>query len=364
MRIGIDCRLGGLEHAGIGRYTQELVLRLLALKTAHTWVLFFSSQEQAQDVLNKFIDHKNVTVAICPIPHYSITEQLILPWKFYQEKLDLLHIPHFNAPVLYLKPTAITIHDLLWHEHKGSAVTTLPAWSYWSKYLLYRLVASINIWKAKKIIVPAQTIKNTVTSYYPSVKNKIIVTYEGTSLPKKVADLPDKLKTKRYLLYVGSLYPHKNIDVVLRTLQLDRELSLVIVGSRNVFQQQTKKMAKHYQVNHQIVYLGRVSDAVLATLYTHAQALMQPSLSEGFGLTGIEAMQQNCPVVASDIDIFHEIYGTAAVFFDPYDPESCFQAISSLTARVKSDMCKKAEIQLQKFSWERMAKKTLEVYET
>lgn len=364
MRIGIDCRLSGLQHAGIGRYTQELILQLLKIQTTHTWILFFNSQNQAKNVLTNNFNSTNVEVIIAPIKHYSVAEQLTLPILFYKARLDLLHVPHFNAPILYFKSLVITIHDLLWHEHRGSSVTTLSSWRYWLKYTLYRVIASVNIWKAKKIIIPAQTIKKIVTAYYPWAEKKLTVTYEGTALPQTPGELPKKLKSKQFLLYVGSLYPHKNINVVLQTLQLDPLLQLVLVGSRNVFLQQTLDKAQEFKVEKQIQYLGRVNDHELAALYKHAQALLQPSLSEGFGLTGIEAMQYGCTVIASDIPIFHEIYGEAAIFFDPHSHQSCKRAIDSLTLKVKTELQKKSKKQLQKFSWKRMVKETFEVYKT
>ena len=108
MRIGIDCRLAGLQHAGIGRYTAQLVLHLIRSRSNVEWVLFCQSREQADEFIGKS-PVANVRVVLAKVSHYSIAEQLYLPWIFYREQLDLLHVPHFNVPLLYLKPFVVTI---------------------------------------------------------------------------------------------------------------------------------------------------------------------------------------------------------------------------------------------------------------
>ena len=128
--IGIDCRLAGLKHAGIGRYVANLVSRLPKLDSQINWVLFFSDSEQAQEVLPNNQDIPLIKIIFAPIKHYSLAEQVQLPTIFNQEKLDLLHVPHFNVPWFYKGKTVITIHDLLWHEYRGLNATTLSPWKY------------------------------------------------------------------------------------------------------------------------------------------------------------------------------------------------------------------------------------------
>src|SRR5260221_9542612 len=178
-KIGIDCRLAGIHHAGIGRYTENLIKRLPALGPEFQWVFFFSNQKQVEEVLGDLVTHPQVQVVIAPIRHYSLAEQLQLPGMFIQQKLDLLHIPHFNVPLLYYGKLVITIHDLLWHEYRGLGVTTLSPWLYYLKYGGYRFVVSQAVRKASKILVPAETIKQTLLRFYPILSDKIVVTKEG-----------------------------------------------------------------------------------------------------------------------------------------------------------------------------------------
>lgn len=363
-RIGIDCRLSGAQHAGIGRYIEELTLRLPDLNTNITWVYFFYSKDQADNFLRKFSSKKGKKnqpeIIIAPIKHYSLQEQLKMPSFFARQNLDILHVPHFNIPIFYKGKIVVTIHDLLWHEFRGLQATTLNPASYMIKYLAYRKITAKALKKAKKIIVPAKTIKQTVSKYYPKVKNKIAVTYEGAgqffSQPKT---LP---ATENTLVYVGSLYPHKNIKVVIRALKDLPDFTLKLVGSRNIFQQQTREIVKKYEASDQVEFTGYLTDDKLAELLHSAFALIQPSLSEGFGLTGVEAMASGVPVIASDIPIFKEIYKDAAVYFNPHRHQSFALAVEKLSGANRESLISKGLKVSSAYSWDKMTQQTLDIY--
>ena len=177
MKIGIDCRLIGSKNAGIGRYVTNLVSRLVDSYPQVEWVLFFHTQEQIDELGLK--KSKNVIQVVTDVNHYSLMEQIKLPLVFARYNLDLLHVPHFNAPIFYPGKTIITIHDLLWHEQRGSDVTTLSSWKYYIKYIGYRFVSSLVISKASKILVPTETTKSTLVGFYPKVADKVVITKEG-----------------------------------------------------------------------------------------------------------------------------------------------------------------------------------------
>jgi glycosyltransferase involved in cell wall biosynthesis len=365
MRIGIDCRLGGKTHAGIGRYIQNLVSRLPVIAPEIEWIYFCSDQSQAAELLAD-IKPGLVKVVITPVRHYSLAEQLKMPRFFSEEKLDLLHVPHFNIPLWYSGKMVVTIHDLLWHEYKGQGVTTLSPEKYWFKYLAYRWVATQAVRRSQAILVPARTIHDTIVRYYPEASSKVVITKEGASQTflkagqKKGA--PKKEQTRRNLVYVGSLYPHKNVNVVIDALLGLNEYTLTIVGARTVFRDQVEAYARKKGVVKQVRFAGYLSDQELLKEYENALALVQPSLSEGFGLTGIEAMAAGIPVVASDIPIFQEIYQDAAQFFDPHSVDSFVAAVQRLAVADRSLIIKKGFEIARQYSWDQMAAQTLGVY--
>jgi glycosyltransferase involved in cell wall biosynthesis len=360
MNIGIDARLSGSQHAGIGRYTQNLITQVIIKNKKDYLILFFYDKKQATEVLGKLSKNKRIKVVITPIKHYTFSEQIHLPQTFSKYNLDLLHVPHFNIPIFYTGKIIITIHDLLWHEYKGKSVTTLSPIKYILKYLFYRLITRIAVHKAKKILVPAQTIKKTVAKFYPNTINKIIVTNEGVNISNgdKLEDLP---KLKKTFLYVGSLYPHKNLNLIIQSLPSLDKYKLLIVGSRNVFQDKLKEVIKHKKIQDRVKFLGYLPDNELAKLYQQVSALVQPSFSEGFGLTGVEAMSFGTSVLASDIPIFKEIYQDAAFYFSPHSTASFIQAVHAL--ELKSEKENTQGIKLAKtYSWEKMANETIAAY--
>ncbi len=353
-RIGIDCRLWGVKHTGIGRYTQKLVENLQEIGDNNEYIIFCRSEDE--DDIKTSVGWKKVSA---DIPHYTLGEQTSLVQIFLKENLDLLHVPHFNVPIFYPKKFVITIHDILWHTKKGFDVTTLPPLTYLAKYAGYRLVVRNAASRAKAIFVPSKSVAEEVTYRFPETKNKVHTTYEG------VDPLPNggKAQSGDYLLYVGSLYPHKNLQVVLIALK-DTNLKLKVVSARNVFHDKAKKLATSLGVENKVEFLGQVTDKELGSLYAGAQAFVFPTLSEGFGLPGLEAMQAGCPVVCSDIPVLHEIYGNAALYFDPNKASSLTTTLNKLfkSSTLEGELEKYGKAQLKKYSWEKMAKETLKVY--
>lgn len=362
-RVGIDCRLAGRQHAGIGRYVVELVKRV----TAHTeidWVIFYSDSRQIDEIFGKQVP-THCELIYSPIRHYTLKEQTAMNGVFTRASLDLLHVPHFNIPVLYSRPLVITIHDLLWHEHKGASVTTLPAWKYWIKYSFYRYVTKMAVKKAEAIFVPTKTVGTTLERYFPTSAPKIMVTREGISealLSKAKLVTTSKHSTKQ-LLYVGSLYPHKNVSLVLRALKQLPNYTLVIVSSRDVFRNKLERLVKKLQLNNQVTFHSNISDNELAQMYKNSAALVQPSLSEGFGLTGLEALAFSTPLIASDIPVFHEVYEKAAIYFNPHSEKDFLKAISTLESKeVIQSITASASKVIKKNNWDTLATITYNCY--
>ncbi len=156
MKIGIDCRIYGSKHTGIGRYVQNLVENLLEIDKHNEYVLFVNKDFQSQFLALK------VKIVPVDIPHYSLKEQIILPRIIKKEKLDLVHFPHFNVPMFYSGKYVVTIHDLIKHLSKGPSTTTHKGSVYWLKYLGYKIVFKQTIKRADKIITPSNFVKNEI----------------------------------------------------------------------------------------------------------------------------------------------------------------------------------------------------------
>jgi len=373
MRIGIDARLYGLEHAGLGRYVTRLIGEILSVDKQNHYVLFLKKGH-----LDQFKDYANVTVKEVNIPIYGFLEQLVLPFIFAGENLDLLHVPHFNAPLLYPGKLIITIHDLIKHYSKGKETTTRHPLLYTLKRVGYLFLVSSVVRKAKSILVPSEYVKQDLIKNFRLSENKIIVTYEAVDSKIKKINLSEAEKkqilsqfglVQPFVIYTGSVYPHKNVDllidaVIKHNLTKEVDLMLAIVCARNVFYERINRMIIQKGAESFIKLLGFRSDEEVSRLYSLALCLVHPSKMEGFGLTGLEAMKAGLPVISSSASCLPEVYGDAALFFDP---ENVDDLVSKLELAIgdrnlREEFIAKGFLQVKKYSWKKMAKETIIVY--
>ena len=167
MRIVIDARMYGLEHAGIGRYVMNLVEQIEKLDKKNQYYLLLRNKY----FYSLKLKNKNFKKILADYPHYSFQEQILLPIKLFKIKPNLTHFPHFNVPILWWGKQVITIHDLIKHESKGLETTTRWKPLYWFKYLNYQFLAWLVIKRANKIIVPSNFWKKDLVQN-KKIKNK------------------------------------------------------------------------------------------------------------------------------------------------------------------------------------------------
>jgi len=171
-----------------------------------------------------------------------------------------------------------------------------------------------------------------------------------------------------YLLCVGNAYPHKNLERLLQAFKIilkdSPDLSLVLVGRIDYFYNRLQEKVKGLGLENKVIFTDRVSDKMLSDLYKNALVYVFPSLSEGFGLPGLEAMKQGLPVVCSNQGSLPEIYGQAAVYFNGENVGEIAQTILQVfsDSNLRENMKKQGYLQVKKYSWQRCAQETLEIY--
>ncbi len=381
-RLGLDARMWGPKHTGIGRYVENLTDQLIILKSQNKFkgeIVLFVRKEDLTTIRKKYGSQANYKIA--DFPHYSFKEQIFLPKVIDETGCNLVHFPHFNIPFFYQAPFAVTIHDLTKHFFSGQKTTTRFLPFYYLKYLGYKIIIRRAIKKAAVIFTPSNFVKNQIAKSYQINPEKIIVTYEGvgekfSSISRITTDQERQKEIlslyqirKPYLLYVGNLYPHKNIPLLIEAVKRARQkipaLNLVIVCGRNVFWERLKKTIKASQSENFVRLTGFVPDEDLKVLYQEASAFVFPSLSEGFGLPGLEAASLGCPVVSSNATSLPEIYGSAALYFNPHNPQDMAEKIVKICEdeKLKENLIKKGYQQVKKYSWEKMAEETINGYE-
>lgn len=369
-KIGIDVRLW--NETGIGRYIRNLIFELAKIKNQYKYVLFASSVDvpeiksllQESDAIDRFI------IIPTGIKWHSIQEQIELPGILMKYQLDLMHFPYFSVPIFYRKKFVVTVHDLIINHFPTGRATTLPSPLYKIKRLGYDFILRTAISNAAKIIAPSSATKHELLDHYQIKQDKVIVTQEG--IDERINSFtPVVFKDKYpYFLYVGNVYPHKNIETLLEAFKVftvqHPDVVMRLVGKEDYFY----KRLKEYVVKHKIPcveFAGYVSDARLSNFYTHAVATVIPSFMEGFGLTALEAMRMKSLVIASKIPSLEEVCGGNAIYFDPGDILSIVDAMNVSLSIKKEDKEKRliaAKKHSETFTWEKMAKQTVAVYDS
>lgn len=369
MKIGIDIRMIGTNHGGIGRYVFELVNNILQIDSESQYYLFYNENNVQNNILNTFKKYKNAILIPTSIRHYSLLEQTLFVRILNKFNFDLVHFPNFNVPVWYKGKFIVTIHDVVHHKIGGAKKTNFL------HFLAYKKVISNAVKKAVRIITVSKASAEDIAKVFQISLNKIEIIYEGNCLNPDVSETAVEIVKKRYFLtkpyflFVGVLERKKNIvnltrgfDVFLKTFHTD--MDLVIVGKIDKHYPDIKFKAMDIKYKDHLVFTGFVEDEELKALYKGAYAFVSASLHEGYGLPGVEAMNFSLPLVVSNTPVFNEIYDNAAIYFDPLSPEDIAEklnlVVKDLPYYQKLSLASISRSNL--FNWRNTAKSTLDVY--
>lgn len=377
MKIGIDARFYG--EAGPGRYVSQLLKNLEEIDTDNEYTIYLkkSNFDEYQPANARF------SKKLANFHWYSFAEQLVFPLILYGGKFDLVHFTQINVPLLYVGPFVVTIHDVILHEFSTERGGLIKRLLYRLKKILYYLIFVKDVCLSRSIIVPSETTKTDLLKYYRVSKEKIYVTLESVDhypSPQNVYKKLDVLEKygikKPYILALGSFYPHKNIEGLVKAYEIMRKrgtfaCQLVLVGKESYFSHKLRDFVNAQKISD-VVFPGQyhsegyLPDTEVEPILANAYLYVQPALKEGFGIPPVEAMVFGVPTAVSNIPCLIEMCGEASVYFDPSD-------ISDIAAKVektatdsllRDEIIKKGLENVKRFSWNKMAWETLEVYKT
>jgi glycosyltransferase involved in cell wall biosynthesis len=273
-------------------------------------------------------------------------EQFMLPTKL--NRNSILWSPANTGPLM-IHNQALTIHDLSPLEHPEWFRRSFAAW--------YDLFLPILARRVRKIFTPSEYVKQKVMTRF-DVRN-VTVTPNGIdhSLFCPEAKQFKFVLPERYVLFVGSLEPRKNLDHLLRAWNEIKnnfkQTWLIIVGvSRNVF-----KAVSFPHKMERVRFLGYVEDETLAGLYANATVFVLPSQEEGFGLPALEAMACGAPVIVSDGGALPEIVDEAGLIFCLSNPVGLKNALKEClsNAKLRSELKEKGLVRAHQFFWKTTA---------
>jgi glycosyltransferase involved in cell wall biosynthesis len=341
--------------AGISYYTRRLAQALAALPEAGQSFTLAVLMDR-RDADNAWLP-ANVKAIRTVTPAHHTLEHLALPielatYKIQHPKFNILHSPDFITCAGAFKKV-ITIHDLYFMGHPE--VMSADGARYYGR----------THWSAQQadhIIAVSRFTRDDIIRLMPDIDaGKITVIHEAGD----TANFEFKILNSKFLLFVGTLEPRKNITTLLKALQrLPDEIRLTIAGADGWGEGDVKQAATDMDVLDRVTFAGRVSDAELDALYRNARLLAMPSLYEGFGLPVLEAMSRGTPVVCSNTGALREVAGDAALQHDPLDDATLAQHIHALwfDGALHDDYRRQGIARAAQFSWQRAARETLDVY--
>ncbi len=329
------------EQSGMDRYSQELAKRL---------------------------DVKKITSRryLSPVKAYNLARSI-------RSEGDIVHLPnqHFARYALFLnQPFIVTVHDL-----------ARCCFNFDSETISEKILLNLDkryIKQASHIIAISQSTKSDLVKYLNIPENKISVIYNGVDHnifkpcePYQMRPYHVTLSHKPYILYVGSERQRKNLGRLFEAFAMLKqefpELRLVKVGAPGRSKQlrsETLKKLSSLGITEDVTFVDYISESKLAYYYSSASLLAYPSLYEGFGLPPLEAMACGCPVVTANTSSLPEVVGEAGIMVNPYDTSSLVQAMRRVLTddKLRDNMVRKGLEQSKKFSWEKTAELTQQVY--
>lgn len=365
-RIGFDARK--LTHFGIGSYVRNLLEAVgrNPESAAYRFRVYVPSGDR--DAVPPLPEHFEIVAE--ESPGYSLSELTRFAWRLMRDRLDLFHATHYVVPPLYRTRAVVTIHDII-HVLYPQFLPNRAA-------LLYaRVMIGRALRRADRIITVSFNSKRDLVDYFGISPARIDVVYNGVAkrfredvTPEEKERVATKYGLPRpYLLFLGGEKPHKNVRNVLRAFaEASRESALphalVLAGPMPANRSRVEALIQGLDLSTRVFRPGIVPEEDLPGLFGGSEALLYPTLYEGFGLPVVEAMACGVPVLTSSTSALQEIAGGYALLVDPMDVSAIAKGIAEIAtnAERRAELVALGRRRAADFSWDRAAAQTLKVY--
>lgn len=385
MRIGIDARSilnpEKGDAIGIGHYTYQLVRHLLKNDSENEYIIFFDFRVREKDV--KKFTKPNTKIIFFPFSDYKrympgAYSEILVSATLQKEKLDVLHTASSmnRIPLGYRGKTVVTFHDM--------SMYNIPECLPTARYVRNKTVARLMARRADKIIAVSNYLREDLEKFLKVEDEKISLVYSG--LDERFFENPDadaakvlgKLGIgKKYILFLGTLEPSKNIARLLNAFSDFKErqkqknsdkfdYQLVLAGKEGWRSQEYRQIAKDMGISNDVIFTGYVVGDDLVPLFKSAEFFIMPSLYEGFGMTVLEAFATQTPAIISRVSSLPELAGDAAHYINPLDMEEMVDAmvLFAKDEEIREKYRKLGLEQARKFDWNKCALETLEIYKS
>ncbi|OGB73437.1 hypothetical protein A3K24_01045 [candidate division Kazan bacterium RIFCSPHIGHO2_01_FULL_44_14] len=383
MRIGVDIRglLTG-KISGVEQYTLQILRQLLTIDTENTYVFFYVSYRDLDQRLEQLLhDYPYLKVPNVEIEKLRWVNFPILLHAFFKPLnwpkadivcggLDVMWMPSPMLLPLSRKCAKVTtFHDLIFFITPQFYPLSSRIWQ-WQMNYPYEARTS------DRLIAVSDTTKQDIVRFFHTPAEKIIRIYEGVGDEYFVPVSPEFAKSvqtkfqlpEKYIYYVGSIEPRKNLSLVVRALKelqtsYSDTIKLVISGSKSWLSSDLYQQIQDLGLKDRVIFTGRVSEAEKIALLSLATAFVFPSFYEGFGLMVLEAFATGCPVIISDAGSLPEVANGAALMVGTNDVSGLARSIHQLNtdSELRQQLIIKGRERAKQFNWTDAAASTLTV---
>lgn len=369
MHIGLNAHLLTLDPsyrgAGINVYIYHLLKHLGQIDSRHRYSVFLGER--------RFIDEGLKLIYTRWPTHRPLArilwEQLLQPLALRQAGVDLLHAMAFAGPLATPCPFVVTIYDLSFLHYP-------EAFRPWNRWYL-KIFTALSARRARRVVAISESTKRDVVKMLGVPSNRVDVAYCGVNesfhpLPaaevanfRRERALPD-----RFLLYLGTLEPRKNVPFLIRAYGRWRSAEagiprLVIAGAKGWHYDQIFAEVDSLGLTGDVIFPGYIAHEELPWWYNAADLFVYPSRFEGFGLPVLEAMACGTPIITTHIASLPEVAGDAALLVSPDDETELAAAMRRVLSdeTLRQEMVIKGMAHAARFSWEATARQTVDTYE-
>jgi glycosyltransferase involved in cell wall biosynthesis len=360
MRIGVMLRNRGEHGGGVSVYTDNIVRELVTKHPENEYVLLCQKRDQAAG----FEGSPHVTVAVLQMPNKVLWDQVAVPYLARKYGCDVIFNPKYSVPLATSVPKVYVQHGQSWYviPHAYNMVDRLS-----HDYIVPRYIRA-----ADGIIAVSNTVRAEMIARFQIPDEKVRTVYHGIDeifrqpiFEVKRAEVASKFKLpNRFLLFVGQIFRLKNFARLIRAYAAvgpKHGIPLVVAGEHRLRSSSEIDLIQALNLERWVHMIGWVGRHDLPALYGLAEALLFPSIYEGFGIPIVEAMAVGCPVLTSNRYSMAEIAGDAAVLVEPVDVSSIAVGIEQLLAdsELRQRLRDRGQVRAGEFSWGRCAAETL-----
>ena len=369
MRIAVDVSIQESAYVtGVERVQRSLLSALAEIDDDNEYLLI---SKKDLDLDLDLPDRFRSFAAVKEGPSYLWRERVV-PQLLAREKIDVFHSPVSATPVLGKSKKIATVHELPWVE-RDAQVTHGEVVKRGHRVWLF-----LNVRYASRIVAVSKRTRDNILALYPDAEEKVDVILNGVDGSfRPLEDPPERgaflarygMPDRPFLLFVGTLRRKKNLRALLNVFASIGEPwrsshALILAGVRTAAWPEFEEALNAEGLQDRVFLPGYVSDEALVTFYNHADALVYPSLFEGFGLPPLEAMACGTPVVTSQGGAIPVVVGKAALTVPAGDPDALRDAIERVLGddELRASLTKKGKRHVKKYTWKKTAEKYLELY--